>query len=256
MASKSMTLKEIRSVVTSFISKHRDSLYIGRGKKVDDNFIRELDNAATNADFIEIATDVQFNFGGHYYLFCSNRSSCGLTMQLWLPTKVANSGFIGHIEKANAYETIEQDSSWYNITWIRWSAFVNMFETYCVTKTPTKTTSKKTTTKKTNPKKIAPKESDEQKISDIVTVKDRIAFLATEDDSINHAYEFGGVNIDLCWEERDECGKDNQIDHVINAFKCAIREYNSIISDLTNAKALGATHVIDSDYTSPKNFKF
>ena len=241
MASKSMTLKEIRSVITSFISNHRDSLYIGRGKKVDDNFIRELDCAVTNEDFIEIATVVQFNFGGQYYLFCSNRTSSGLTVQLWLPTKVANTGFIGHIEKANAYETIEQDNSWYNITWIRWSAFVNMFETYCVTKTP---------------KKIAPKESDEQKISDIVTVKDGIAFLATEDDSINHAYEFGGENIDLCWEERDECGKDNQIDHVINAFKCAIREYNSIILDLTNAKALGATHVIDSDYTSLKNFKF
>lgn len=250
MASKSMNLKEIRSVVTEFISKHRDSLYLSRSKKVDDNFIRELSFAASNEDFLELATDVQFDFGGHYYLFHAARTSSGQTIQLWMPLKIANSGLFSHSVKTDAQKSIELDSTWVNITWIRWSAFVNMFETYCVTKTP-----KKTSAKNTNPKKIA-KESDEKKVSDIITVKDGIAFLATEDDSIDHAYNFGGEHIDMCYDERNECGKDNQIDHVINAFKCAVREFNTLISDLARAKELGATHVIDSDYTSIKIFKF
>ena len=66
----------------------------------------------------------------------------------------------------------------------------------------------------------------------------------------------GGDHLDLRWSSADLCDDYNQIDHVINSYNCAIKEFRSIIAELELAKANGETHVIDSNYSKPEHFQF
>ena len=69
-------------------------------------------------------------------------------------------------------------------------------------------------------------------------------------------YVEGSGNVDICWDSRSECDEDNQINHVINMYNKKLSQIKTLVDELTKAKAAGATHVIDSSYTSVKDFEF
>lgn len=100
------------------------------------------------------------------------------------------------------------------------------------------------------------KKIDSNKTTHVINVKRNIAFIEVGDKSIQHAMYAGGDNVRICWSTADDKRVSNQIDNVINAYNCAIKEFRSIVAELELAKANGATHVIDSSYCKPEHFQF
>ena len=100
------------------------------------------------------------------------------------------------------------------------------------------------------------KKTDSNNTTRVIQVKRNIAFIEVGDKSIQHAMYAGGDNVRICWSTADDKRVSNQIDNVINAYNCAIKEFRSIVAELELAKANGATHVIDSSYCKPEHFQF
>lgn len=172
-----------------------------------------------NDEFIELIEHIDIKAGHKYNVFCGNDSCTHLNV--WITKKpnacVYEWELLGHYE---------------NITPVRMSNLERLFAT------------------------VFKQKIDSNKTTHVINVKRKIAFIDVSDKSIQHAMNAGGEYIDLRWSSADLCDDYNQIDHVINSYNCAIKEFRSIVAELELAKANGATHVIDSTYSKPEHFKF
>jgi hypothetical protein len=149
----------------------------------------------------------------------------------------------------------QMDGTWYNLTEARMEALETIFDQLGTKpKTQTAKKSSKKPAKKVA-KKAEPKD-DIIEVSDVVTIKNDVAFIDTEDEKFDHLMHLGGKNVDLYIDGKEELNASNQIDHVINAFKVAKKELDTFISELVKAKEAGAKNVVDMDWCSVKNFDF
>ena len=133
----------------------------------------------------------------------------------------------------------------------RWETFEAVFDFYDKPKASSKKTVKKTAKKA---KKIV--KPEEMKLGDSALLKDNIAFINFDAKEFDHLMSQGGSNIAVYIDNKSECNANNQIDHLINAFKLAKKEADTFIELLENAKKNGAKHVVDASYTDPTVFDF
>ena len=230
--SNSISFKTQRELAIKFVEANAKHLRDGvTGTAVDADFINELKSLKNKSDFIERITDVEHDDACYYYVFGHKYSSKGTDLAIWTKPKGV----------AKDIDEWENEGEFLAVTEARIAAVQQLFDTVYK-----KTTKKKPTAKKTV----------EKKIGDFVTVKNNIAFFDVENKKLDHAMYAGGNNLDICQIEKSDCGKDNQIDHVINAYNCAIREFEQLVKELTKAKDAGATHVIDESYSSHDEFNF
>lgn len=239
MSSSSLSLTEQRALVLGFIKKHKAHLLFDdddTNSKVTDKFIARLEKAK-GADFDELATSIMVDKGSEFYPFNSDVSGKTRKIKIWS----------GNTAPVNLDEW-ENASCWSNMTPLRFSFVDNLF---------TNLFAKKTTAKKPTAKKAAPKKkTDVVVIDDDVKLKKEVAFIDFDADKFEHFLHQGGRNIDCCYGSLDSCGKDNQIDHVINAFKLALKEGAEFVKTLEKAKTLGAKFVIDSSWEDMDSFDF
>lgn len=235
--SNSISFKTQRELAIKFVEANAKHLRDGvTGTAVDADFINELKSIKNKSDFIERITDVEHDDACYYYVFGHSYSSKGTDLAIWtLPKGVAKD-----------IDEWENEGEFFNITETRIANVQQLFDNVY----------KKTTKKKPAAKKTVSKKPVEKKIGDFVTVKNDVAFFDVDDEKLVHAMYSGGNNLDLCQFSKSDCGTDNQIDHVINAYNCAIREFEQLVKELTKAKDAGATHVIDESYSSYDEFNF
>lgn len=185
---------------------------------ITNTFFTKLDNA-NDKEFVELIENIRINAHDNFLVFsdCKSRKQ----LQVWITDKPVDCIF-----------DWEHTGLFKNITPIRMSNLERLFAS------------------------IFKKKIDSNKTTHVIHVKHKIAVIDVSDKSIQHAMNAGGEHIDLCWSSADMCDDYNQIDHVINSYNCAIKEFSNIIAELKLAKANGATHVIDSTYSKPEHFKF
>lgn len=251
MSKTFLNISEQKQNVLNFIKKHKDILGLDDGSKaITEEFINKIKNGTTE-DFFRLATDVQLKIGDNFYLFKDNYDDQHHMIEIWLPaslSKVANDKAIKDFCGRHSFEYAIEDGhcSWFNMTPKRWETFEAVFDFYDKPKTSSKKTKKaKKTVKPT-----------EVKLSEFALLKNDIAFINFEAKEFDHLLNQGGSNIDVYIDEKSECNAQNQIDHLINAFKVAKKEADSLIEVLELAKKNGATHVVDSSYTSATAFHF
>jgi len=240
MSSSSLSLTEQRAFVLNFIKKHKAHLLVdddGTNVKVSDNFIARLEKMK-GADFDELATRVMVNKGCEFYLFNTDVSGKTRKINIWSSNTAPTN-----------LDDWENDSWWQNMTPLRFS-FVDNFFTQLFAKT-----SKKPVAKKATPKKKVSTPTVTQ-VDDNVKVKKGVAFIEFDDDKFEHFMHQGGGNIDCCYSDINDCCRDNQIDHVINAFKLAIKECDEFVKSLEKARAAGAKFVVDSGWADIDDFDF
>lgn len=250
MSKTFLNISEQKQNVINFIKKHKDILGLDEGDKaITAEFISKLEKANAS-DIFSLVTNVQLNFGSNFYVFKDNNDDQHHMIEIWLPVVLSKSSsdkaikeFCGDKSFENAIE--DGNCSWFNMTPKRWETFEAVFDFYDKPKISSKKTAKKTT-----------KVSEPVRIGDSALLKDDIAFINFEAKEFDHLLNQGGSNIDVYIDEKSECSAQNQIDHLINAFKLAKKEADSLIEILENAKKLGAKHVVDSSYTSATAFKF
>lgn len=251
MSKTFLNISEQKQNVINFVKKHKDILCLEDETDLTAEFISKLEKANTS-EFFSLATDVKLNFGSNFYLFKDNYDEQHHIIELWLPVILSKSSsdkaikeFCGKNNFENAIE--DGNCTWYNMTPKRWVTFEAIFDFYDKPKT--------SSTKKTKKAKKTVKPA-EVKLSESAVLKNDIAFINFEAKEFDHLLNQGGSNIDVYIDEKSECTAQNQIDHLINAFKLAKKEADSLIEILENAKKLGAKHVVDSCYTSATAFKF
>lgn len=228
--SSSLSFKQQRQLITDFIKKHASDLV-----KISQSFIDELESS-NNEGFIDLIDDIEINAGKHYYLFDECHHASGKQLQIWISnTDVKN------------LDEFEDKGNFENVTLARMNKLEQLFERFFGTK-------KATTAKKTV--KTTSKASKIVELSDVVSIKNGVAFINTEHNKFDHLMNCGGNNLDLLCSYANGLGQKNQIDHVINAFKVAKKEADEFISELVKAKEAGARNVIDSAWCSAKDFHF
>ena len=249
MSKTFLNLSEQKKLIIDFVKKHKDILCMCDGDEaITDEFISKFEKA-NNREFFKFATDIQLNFGDNYYLFDDNRKNHNHMMLIWLPKYLSKNSsdetikeFCGNFSFKNALECFNCD--WFNMTPKRWEAFEAIFDFY----DKPKTSAKKNTKKVVKPAEV--------KLDDFNLVKNGIAFIDFNADEFDHLLCQGGENVNPYISKKSRCCADNQIDHVINAFKLAKKEADSFIELLENAKKNGAKYVVDSSYTAPDAFDF
>lgn len=257
MSTSSLSLTKAKDYAIDFIKKYKDSLRDGQtGNLVDDEDIARYE-AMTPFDFFNEVT-VQANFGSYFNLFDLRYNKSGNTAQLWMGEHSNINDLASKIAKhSESDESLrhfwQMDGTWYNLTTARLDALAKIFEQLGA-KTKTAKKSSKKPAKKVA-KKAEPKD-DVIEVSDVVTIKNDVAFIDTEDEKFDHFMHLGGKKVDLYVDSKSELNSSNQIDHVINAFKVAKKELDSFISELVKAKEAGAKNVVDLDWCSVKNFDF
>lgn len=249
MSKTFFNLSEQKQHIINFVKKHKDILCMYDGDEaITDKFISKFEKA-NNREFFKFATSIQLNFGDNYYLFDDNCKNHNHMMQIWLPKYISKNSsdetikeFCGSSSFKNALECFNCD--WYNMTPKRWEAFEAIFDFY----DKPKTSAKKTTKKVVKPTEV--------KLDDSNLVKNGIAFIDFNADEFEHLMCQGGEKVDPYIGKKSECSADNQIDHIINAFKLAKKEADSFIELLENAKKNGAKYVVDSGCTTATEFNF
>lgn len=249
MSKTFFNLSEQKQHIINFVKKHKDILCMYDGDEaITDKFISKFEKA-NNREFFKFATSIQLNFGDNYYLFDDNCKNHNHMMQIWLPKYLSKNSsdetikeFCGSSSFKNALECFNCD--WYNMTPKRWEAFEAIFDFY----DKPKTSAKKTTKKVVKPTEV--------KLDDSNLVKNGIAFIDFNADEFEHLMCQGGEKVDPYIGKKSECSADNQIDHIINAFKLAKKEADSFIELLENAKKNGAKYVVDSGCTTATEFNF
>lgn len=249
MSKTFFNLSEQKQHIINFVKKHKDILCICDGdEEITDEFISNFEKT-NNSEFFVFATSIQLNFGDKYYLFDDNCKNHNHMMLIWLPKQLRKNSsdeaikeFCGSLSFTNAIESFNCD--WYNMTPKRWEAFEAIFDFY----DKPKTSAKKTTKKVAKPTEV--------KLGDSNIVKNGIAFIDFDAEEFEHLMCQGGDNINPYIGKKSECSADNQIDHVINAFKLAKKEADSFIELLEKAKKNGAKYVVDSSCVLPTNFDF
>ena len=244
------TIAEQKKNVINFIKKHKDILCLDdNSKDLPEDYISQIEKASTD-DFFSLASDIQLKFGCNFCIFKDNFDDQHHMLEIWLPASLSKSASDKAIKEFCGSFTFEEAiedgyCSWFNMTPKRWVTFEAIFDFYDKPKV--------SSTKKT--KKVT-KVSEPVRIGDSALLKDDIAFVNFEAKEFDHLLNQGGSNIDVYIDEKSECSAQNQIDHLINAFKLAKKEADNFIEILENAKKLGAKYVVDSSYTSATAFKF
>lgn len=249
MSKTFLNLSEQKQLIIDFVKKHKDILCLHDGDEdITDEFISNFEKT-NNSEFFVFATSIQLNFGDKYYLFEDNCKDHNHMIQLWLPKHIIKNSsdkaikeFCGSSSFENVVESFNCD--WYNMTPKRWEAFEAIFDFY----DKPKTSAKKTTKKVAKPTEV--------KLGDSNIVKNGIAFIDFDADEFKHLMCRGGDHIDPYIGKKSECSADNQIDHIINAFKLAKKEADSFIELLEKAKKNGAKYVVDSVCTTATKFNF
>jgi hypothetical protein len=249
MSKTFLNISEQKQNVINFITKHKSILSLDEGSKdLPADYVNQLINASSE-EFFRLASNIQLKFGSNFYIFKDNFDDQHHMLEIWLPvnfSKSASSDAIKEFCRSNSFEDAIEDGhcSWFNMTPKRWETFEAVFNFY----DKPKASSKKTTKKVVKPTEV--------KLSDSALLKDEIVFVDFEAEEFDHLMGQGGSNIDVFIDNKSECSAQNQIDHLINAFKVAKKEADSFIELLENAKKNGAKHVVDSSYTSPTAFNF
>lgn len=219
--------------------------------------------------------------GNNWHLFYEG--TCGDAHQLWLPEDIANSSMsiankIKKIEAAfasakhkkdyNLYEAARSCGSiswgWFDITEGRLQLLGKLIE--LTQKARGASASKSSELAKAEAdlekakKKVADlkkKTAESTKISENTQVRKNVAFVKL-DNSVGDAFKYVSSDgtVDLCFSSIKSCGKDNQIDHVINMYKKRVAQTNDLITELLAAKKAGAEYVIDEEWESPSKFHF
>ena len=257
MSTSSLSLTKAKDYAIDFIKKYKDSLRDGgTGDRIDDEDIARYE-AMTPYDFFNEVT-VQANFGSYFNLFDIRYLSNGKQATIWMGEHSNISDLTKKIAKnSSSDESLrhfwQMDGTWYNFTTARLDALAKIFDQLGAK--PKTQTAKKSSKKPA--KKVATKpKSDVIEVSDVVTIKNNVAFIDTEDEKFDHLMHLGGKKVDLYIDGKSELNSSNQIDHVINAFKVAKKELDSFISELVKAKEAGAKNVVDLDWCSVNNFDF
>lgn len=253
MSSSSLSLTKAKEIAINFIKKYKDSLRDGGNcLPVDDSDIARYE-AMTPYDFFDAVT-VQANFGSNFYLFDITYLKNGKQASIWMGEHTNVNDLARKITKnSESDEDLlhfwQMDGTWYNFTEARMKALETIFDQIGAKPKTAKKSSKK-------PAKKAEPKQDTFEISDVVTIKNNVAFIDTENDKFDHLMHLGGKKVDLYIDGKEELNSSNQIDHVINAFKVAKKELDSFISELVKAKEHGAKNVVDADWCTAKNFDF
>lgn len=257
MSSSTLSLTKAKDYAIDFIKKYKDSLRDAANcRPVTDEDIARYE-AMTPSNFFNEVT-VQANFGSYLYLFDIHWMSNGSTAQIWMGEHTNINDLAMKITKNS--ETNEAllhfwqlEGTWYNFTTARLDVLAKIFDQLGTKPQTAKKFSKKPTKKVA--KKAEPKQ-DTFEISDVVTIKNDVAFIDTANEKFDHLMNLGGKNVNLYIDDKSELNAHNQIDHVINAFKVAKKEIDTFISELVKAKELGAKNVVDADWCTAKNFDF
>ena len=255
MSSSYLSLTKAKEIAINFVKKYKDSLRYGEtGKAIDNEDIERFEMMSPTAFFNDV--DILANFGRCFKLFGIRWLSNSKQALIWMGEHSNVNNLASKITKnSESYEDLlhfwQMEGTWYNLTEARMEALEKIFDQLgAKTKTQTAKKSSKKPSKKAEPKQ------DTVKISDVVTIKNDVAFIDTENDKFDHLMHLGGKNVDLCTDVKSELDASNQIDHVINAFKVAKKELDAFISELVKAKEAGATHVVDTDWCAVKDFDF
>lgn len=256
MSKSSLSLTKAKEIAINFVKKYKDSLRDGETCKLitDDDIARY--EAMTPSDFFDIR-NVQANFGDYFYLFYINHNKSCNTAQLWMGEHTNVNDLTKKITKNSASNEDllrfwQMEGIWYNFTEARIEALEKIFDQLGA-KPKTQTAQK--SSKKPVAKKDA-KNDDVIEVSDVVTIKNNVAFIDTEDEKFDHLMHLGGKKVDMYIDGKEELNSSNQIDHVINAFKVAKKELDTFISELVKAKEAGAKNVVDLDWCSVNDFDF
>lgn len=219
--------------------------------------------------------------GNNWHLFYEG--TYGDAHQLWLPEDIANSSMsiankIKKIESAfasakhksdyNLYDAARSSSSvswgWFDITEGRLQLLGKIIEltqnARGVSTAKSSELAKAEADLEKAKKKVADlkkKAAEKTKISENVEVKKNVAFVKL-DNSVGDAFKYVNDDgtVDLCFNSIKGCGKENQIDHVINMYKKRVAQTNDLITELLAAKKAGAEFVIDEEWESPSKFRF
>lgn len=259
MSTSSLSLTKAKELAINFIKKYKDSLRDGANcRSVTDSDIARYE-AMTPYNFFNEVT-VQANFGSYFNLFDIRYLSNGKQAMIWMGEHSNINDLTKKISKnSNSDESLryfwQMEGTWYNLTEARLEALAKIFDQLGAK--PVVETAKKSSKKpaKKAAKKAEPKQ-DTFEISDVVTIKNDVAFIDTENEKFDHLMHLGGKKVDLYIDGKEELNSSNQIDHVINAFKVAKKEIDTFISELVKAKELGAKNVVDADWCTAKNFDF
>ena len=256
MSTSSLSLTKAKEIAINFIKKYKDSLCDSQTGQVIDNEDIERYEAMTPTDFFNEVT-VQANFGSKFNLFDLRYNKSGNTAQIWMGEHSNVNDLARKITKnSESNESLchfwQMEGTWYNLTTARLDALAKIFDQLG---TKPKTSTAKKSSKKPA-KKVAKPKDDVIEVSDVVTIKNDVAFIDTEDEKFDHLMHLGGKNVDMYVDDKSELNASNQIDHVINAFKVAKKELDTFISELVKAKEAGAKNVVDLDWCSVKDFDF
>lgn len=255
MSTSSLSLTKAKEIAINFIKKYKDSLRDGQNcKKVNDEDIARYE-AMTPYNFFNEVT-VQANFGSYFNLFDLGYQRKTNKPMIWMGEHTNVNDLARKITKnSESNKSLlhfwQMEGTWYNLTETRMEALETIFDQLGAK--PKAQTAKKSSKKPA--KKAAPKQ-DTFEISDVVTIKNDVAFIDTENEKFDHLMHLGGKKVDLHIDGKEELNSSNQIDHVINAFKVAKKELDFFISELVKAKEAGAKNVVDLDWCSVKNFDF
>ena len=255
MSSSTLSFTKAKEIAINFVKKHKDALRDStNGRPVSDSDIAHYEKM-TPFEFFDEAR-IQADFGSQFYLFDVRWTSNSKQAQIWMGEHTSINDLNKKIAKNSiSDESLRQfwqtDGTWYNFTEARLEALGKILDQLGAK--PTVTTAKKSSKKPA--KKAAPKK-DTIEISDVVTIKNDVAFIDSENDKFDHLMHMGGKNVDVYVNNKSELNASNQIDHVINAFKVAKKEIDAFISELVAAKEHGAKNVVDADWCAAKNFSF
>jgi hypothetical protein len=257
MSSSSLSLTKAKEIAIKFIKKYKDSLCNGNtGILVSDEDIERYEAMTPSAFFSD--NTVEANFGLHFSVFCIRELKHSKQAIIWM---CVHNNYNDLVKKINRHtdkslcDCWQMDGTWYNLTEARMEALETIFDQLGTKpKTQTAKKSSKKPAKKVA-KKAEPKD-DIIEVSDVVTIKNDVAFIDTENEKFDHLMHLGGENVDMWIDDTEELNASNQIDHVINAFKVAKKELDVFISELVKAKEAGAKNVVDADWCPIKDFEF
>ena len=255
MSTSSLSLTKAKEIAINFVKKYKDSLRDGQycHTVTDEDIVRyEMMSPTAFFNYANIAA----NFGSYFTLFGIRWLSNSKQALIWMGEHSNVNVLTKKIATHSASDEDllhfwQMEGTWYNLTEARMEALEKIFDQLgAKTKTQTAKKSSKKPAKKAEPKQ------DTVKISDVVTVKNDVAFIDTENDKFDHIMGKGGKNVDLYIDSKSDLNESNQIDHVINAFKVAKKELDAFISELVKAKEHGAKNVVDADWCTVENFDF
>ena len=253
MSTSSLSLTKAKEIAINFVKKYKDSLRYGEtGKAIDNEDIERFEMMSPTAFFNDV--DILANFGRCFKLFGIRWLSNSKQALIWMGEHSNVNVLTKKIATHSASDEDllhfwQMEGTWYNLTEARMEALETIFD-QLGTKPKTANKSNK------KPAKNVAKKQDTFEVSDVVTVKNDVAFIDTGNDKFDHMMHKGGKNVDLYIYSKSELNASNQIDHVINAFKVAKKELDAFISELVKAKEHGAKNVVDADWCTVENFYF